>query len=341
VEAFTCRAHWAVRFDGAARFLLGPGREKGSTTVKSGFIFGVLAAFLWGFTGVPAKLLFRGVTSPFALAEVRLTLSAAFLGLFLLLTKRALLRIERRDIPYFAVFGMAGVAMVQFTYLYTMSLTSVATVVFLQSLSVPLMFLWAALTKGERLTPVKMGALALAMAGSYLIIQGTGGHLAVSGRALIVGLSSAFFAAFYTVLGKRGLAKDHPLTVLFWGLAFGAVPWWFILPPARLVAMGFGVADLLFFVYIALFSTVIPFSLYFRGLRDLTPGQAGIIGTLEPVVASLAAWLILGESLGWLRAAGAALVLVGVLMLRLLAPAGDEADAPSSPQPVQSSLSEL
>ncbi|MGE5507933.1 MAG: DMT family transporter [Chitinophagales bacterium] len=300
--------------------------------MKRGFIFGVLSAFLWGFTGVPAKLLFRGVTSPFALAEVRLTLSAALLGLFLLLTNRRLLRIEWRDVPYFAVFGAAGIATVQFTYLYGMSITSVAVVVFLQSLSVPMMFLWAAVAKGERLTPVKLGALALAMAGSYLIIRGSGGRLAVSGRGLFVGLSSAFFCAFYTIFGKRGLAKYHPLTVLFWGLTFGAVPWWFILPPARLLTMGFGLSDLLFFVYIAIFSTVLPFGLFFRGLQDLTPGQAGIIGTLEPVVACVAAWGILGETLGWWRAAGAACVLLGVLVLRLLPAAEETTPEPSIPQ---------
>lgn len=286
--------------------------------MKQGFVFTILSATLWGFTGTVAKLLFRGSTGPLVLVEVRLTLSAALLGLFLAATQRRLLRLERRDVPYFVVLGVLGMAAVQFTYLYTMSQTTVATAVFLQSLAPSLIFLHAALFKVERLTGPKLTALLFALAGSVLMIQGRGGGRGLYPWGLASGLASAFFAAFYTIYSKRALTRYHPVTVTFWALAFGAVPWWFILPPGRLLSMGFVASDLLFFLYIAVFSTVVPFVLYFRGLQDLTPGQAGIISTLEPVVATLTAFLVLGETLSWVRFLGAALVLAGIALLRLL-----------------------
>lgn len=285
--------------------------------MKRGFLFTVMASILWGFTGTVAKLLFRGGADALVLVEVRLTLSAALLGLFFALTQPRLLRVERRDLVYFAVLGAFGMAGVQFTYLYTISRTTVATAVFLQSLAPLLIFLHAAFCKGEQLTVSKMAALALALGGGILMIQGRGGGRGLYPWGLASGLTSAFFAAFYTIYSKRALARYHPLTVTFWALAFGAVPWWFILPPGRLLGFDFAANDLLFFLYVAVFSTVIPFGLYFRGLRDLTPGQAGLIGATEPVVATLAAWLILGESLSIERALGGALVLGGVLILRL------------------------
>ncbi|MDI6871736.1 MAG: EamA family transporter [Bacillota bacterium] len=286
--------------------------------MKKGFIFPILSATLWGFTGTVAKLLFRGTTSPLALVEVRLTLSAALLGLFLGVVQRRLLLLSARDIPYFIVLGVAGMAGVQFTYLFTISQTTVATAVFLQSLAPSLIFLHAALFKGERLTAGKFTALALTLCGSILMIQGRGGGRGLYPWGLASGLASAFFAAFYTIYSKRALARYHPLTVNFWALAFGAVPWWFILPPGRLLSAGFTTNDLFFFLYIAVFSTVVPFTLYFQGLRDLTPGQAGIISTLEPVVATATAYLVLGERLSLARGTGGALVLLGILLLRLL-----------------------
>lgn len=281
-------------------------------------MFAILSATLWGFTGTVAKVLFRGTTSPLVLVEVRLSLSAALLGLYLAAAQRPLLRIARQDLHYFAILGAFGMAGVQFAYLYTISQTTVATAVFLQSLAPSLIFLHAAFFKGERLTAPKMVALALVLSGSILMIQGRGGGRGLYPWGLVSGLASAFFAAFYTIYSKRALARYHPLTVNFWALAFGAVPWWFILPPGRLLSLGFAAHDLLFLLYIAVFSTVIPFGLYFRGLRDLTPGQAGIIGTLEPVVAALIAWLVLGERLSLVRGFGGALVLLGIALLRLL-----------------------
>lgn len=296
-------------------------------TLRSGFFFTVLSALLWGFTGTVTKLIFQGETSPIALVEIRLTLSAALLGLYLVVFARGLLRIERRDLPYFVLLGVGGMSMVQFTYLFTMSYTTVATAVFLQSLAPALMFLYAALSGGERLAPVKLVALGLAMTGSVFMIQGQGGLGGIHPLGLASGLASAFFSAFYTIVSKRGLAKYHPLTVLFWALALGAVPWWFVLAPNKVLAMAFSTRELLFFLYIAVFSTVVPFGLYFRGLRDLTPGQAGIIGTLEPVIATIAAYLILGESVGWWRLAGGLSVLTGVLILRLVPTAAETGDA--------------
>lgn len=305
--------------------------------MKQGFVFNLLSAVLWGFTGTVAKFLFRTETGPLALVEVRLTLSAALLGAALALTQRRLLRIDRRDLPYFAVLGIFGMAAVQFTYLFTMSRTSVATTVFLQSLAPSMIFLHAALFKGEPLTVPKLSALALALAGSALMIQGQGGSRGLDALGLVAGLSSAFFAAFYTIYSKRALARYNPLTVTFWAFAFGAVPWWFILPPARLLAGGFTLEQVLSFLYIAVFSTVLPFALYFRGLRDLTPGQVGIISTLEPVIGSAAAWVILGEALSPWRIAGAVLVLAGILLLRLL-PSAEGADTPrASEQPTAAS----
>ena len=46
-----------------------------------------------------------------------------------------------------------------------------------------------------------------------------------------------------------------------------------------------------------MFSTLVPFAFFYAGLRRLPPAAAGIIATMEPVIAVLSAALFLGEGL--------------------------------------------
>ena len=67
-------------------------------------------------------------------------------------------------------------------------------------------------------------------------------------------------------------------------------------------------------------STLLPFTLFYAGLRRLRAEEAGILATLEPVVAVLIAGVFLGESLRSLQWLGAALVLGATLMVSLQVP---------------------
>jgi len=65
---------------------------------------------------------------------------------------------------------------------------------------------------------------------------------------------------------------------------------------------------------LALFSTLIPFALFYAGLRRLPATQTGILATAEPVIAVVSAALFLGESLGFMQNVGAVMVLAASAM---------------------------
>ena len=79
------------------------------------------------------------------------------------------------------------------------------------------------------------------------------------------------------------------------------------------------------FLALGVFSTLVPFVCFYAGLRRLPAVQAGIVATMEPVVAVLSAALILGEGLRTLQWAGAAMVLVAAMLASREAPATVEA----------------
>lgn len=281
-----------------------------------GFFFIVMAATLWGVAGTVAKHLFNQRVSPFELVELRLYLSFFFLFAYLALTNRALLRISASDLPYLLVFGGCGVAMVQFTYLFTISQTNVATAVFLQYLAPVMVALYGMLFLRERPGPLKLLALLLAVSGGFLIVKGhAGSGLSINPAGLAGGLASALTFAFYTIYGKKGLARYNSWTMLVYGFGTGALAWSFYLPPWQ-VASGHSPQTWLFFIYIAVFATILPFGFFFKGLNYLHPVKAGIISTLEPVIAAAVAWLVLHESLFPLQILGGALVCAAVVLIQ-------------------------
>ena len=72
-----------------------------------------------------------------------------------------------------------------------------------------------------------------------------------------------------------------------------------------------------FCVLTALVTAVIPFLTYTLGLRTVEASKAGIIATLEPVVATIIGIVCFGEGLTILSAVGILLVLAAVVVLNI------------------------
>ncbi|GAB6158243.1 DMT family transporter [Desulfotomaculum varum] len=281
-----------------------------------GFLFLVGATFLWGVSGTVAKILFNQQVNPMHLVTIRLTLSFAVLLLYLSFRQPHLLKVKKSQLPYLAVLGTAGVGLVQFSYLFTISQTNVATAVFLQYLAPALVAVYAFLRQGESKSPVKLLALLLTAGGGYLIVNGApGGGLAVNWPGLVSGLVSAASLAFYTLYGKKGLSTMNHWTMLLYCFGFGALVWNIFQPP-WVAMVGHSLTEWYFFLYIAVFATVLPFGFYFCGLNYLTPVITSLTSTMEPVVAAVVAFLALGETLYPLQLVGCSMILIGVIAIQ-------------------------
>lgn len=81
------------------------------------------------------------------------------------------------------------------------------------------------------------------------------------------------------------------------------------------------------------FATILPFGLFLYGLRTISPSMASITATLEPVVGSAAAFLILGEILGGSQIAGGLAIAAAVALIQVadLIPARRQALLPPAP----------
>lgn len=287
-----------------------------SRTLK-GFIFVLAAAILWALAAITAKYLFNFQVSPWDLTQMRLVLSALFLGLYLAWREPGSLRIERKDLGYMIIFAILGVSAMQFTYFFTISQTNVATAVFLEYLAPIIILLYELLQGRETSAWNRILPVIIATMGGFLIVKGTTGQgMAVTPVGLVSGIGSAFAFAFYILYSRYGLAKYSAWTVLFWGYTIGGLVWTLNGLPWE-TFLSYQGSTWLYFIYIAIFATILPAGFFFKGLTFLSPVAAGVTSTLEPVAAGVLAFLLLGEVLTGMQLAGSLLIIVAITVIQM------------------------
>ncbi|MEW6376873.1 MAG: DMT family transporter [Thermodesulfobacteriota bacterium] len=293
-----------------------------------GYIYILIGTTFWGVSSVVAKALFNIGLSPIELVFIRLTLATLTLAFILFLFDRRRIFISLKDLPYFLVLGFVGVAGMQFTYYYTISKIHVGPAILLQYIQPVWVSIYAFLFQKEPISKGKIASLLLAVIGCYLVV---GGYqidlLRLNKTGIVSGLTASLFFTFYALYGEKGLKKYDSWTLILYGFGFGALFYWILISPMRIIAGGHSFKIWMTFLYIAIFATLIPFGFYFKGIERIRATRASITATWEPVVAGFAAYFVLGEILYPLQVLGGMGVIAAVVLLQI----SREKAAPSSP----------
>ena len=162
-------------------------------------------------------------------------------------------------------------------------------------------------------------ALVLAFAGCVLVSGISGERITLTG--LLVGLGSGLGYGLYSILGTIALRKYSPYTVTAYTFLFAAVGSWVICRPGNMISIFADAADpaalLLLCGLTALVTAVVPFLAYTIGLRSVEASKAGILATIEPLVATVIGVLVFSEPLTVLSGIGILLILSAVIILNL------------------------
>jgi drug/metabolite transporter (DMT)-like permease len=268
------------------------------------------AATLWGVSGVVARSLFLHDVDPAHLVQVRMLIGG--LALLPVVALRGSAIIARRHLLGVAGYAAMLVA-VQLFYFEAIAAAGVAVAIFLQYTAPLLVGAWEAVRARRMPSAPVATALAIAVAGSgLLVLPGSGVHVPAAGFAW--GIAAAFGMAGATVAGgalrRRGV-RATPL------LAYGLVLGSFAFAPVRTPWSALAAVPLAswpYFAYVAIFATAVPFTLYAAALSALPGSVAILLAMLEPVLAVVLAWAILGEALTPLQIAGGALILAAIAL---------------------------
>jgi drug/metabolite transporter (DMT)-like permease len=192
----------------------------------------------------------------------------------------------------------------------TIKQSSVAAAILLVYTAPIFLALLAPLLLPEKRSRVGLVALAVSGPGIALIALGGEGGSAVSAAAVATGLGAALTYAFIVIWTKSVVRVVSPFTVAFWEyvIVSAAVTPIVLGSSGRLLPSATEWPALL---ALGSLLTGVVGVLYVRLLREVTAQAAGLLAYVEPVSASVLAWAILGESVGWQVAVGGVAVLAG------------------------------
>jgi drug/metabolite transporter (DMT)-like permease len=296
--------------------------------IRLAYALAVTGALLFAVNGSVSKVTLTSGLSAVRLTELRSTITWLVLVAVLLVARPGRLRISLREVPFLAIYGVTGVAFTQWFYFIAIQRLPVGVALLFEYTAPVMVALWARFVMGERVRRRMWAALALALVGLALVAQvwhGLGQD-GLDGIGVLAGLGAAVALASYFLLGEHGVADRDPVSLTCWTFFFSALfwavitPWWTfdasILSESvsLLGALGGVTAPVwALVVWVAILGTVVPFTLELTALRYLPATRVGIVAMLEPVAATLVAWVWLRESLTAVQLVGGLAVLVGII----------------------------
>jgi drug/metabolite transporter (DMT)-like permease len=290
--------------------------------VVVGLAASLAASTLFAVNGTVSKLVLENGLSSLRLVEIRCVLAAVVFAAIAGARRPSSLAIGRRELGFLAVYGVAGIAMVQWLYLVAIARMPVSISLLLEYTAPLLVALWVRFARGEHVRSRIWLALALSLGGLVLVAEVWNG-LSLDAIGLVAALLAAVSLALYYLVGEHGLGRRDPTSLAAW--TFGAagvfwsllLPWWtfpFGALANRVELYGLHPPVWLLLAWVVLLGTVAPFALLFVALGRIGAPRTGLFGTAEPVLAGVVAWIVLGEVLSPAQLTGATVVLAGILL---------------------------
>ena len=254
----------------------------------TGTIVTIAGGILWGVSGVCGQYMFqnKGVTAPW-LVSVRLVVAGLLMLCYYFLTDREQTQAiwkskrDRRDV---IIYGLLGMLPCQYAYFQTIEWSNAGTATVIQYLGPALIVIWVCFRTKRMPTLQEITGVILAVIGVFLIAtHGNPTSLALSGRALLMGLASAVSVAIYTLEPARLQKKyDTPL-ILAWGMTIGGVALTLISRPWTAKGIQADAEMFAALAFVIVFGTMAGFSLYMTGVKLIGSVKASLYACMEPV----------------------------------------------------------
>ena len=288
-----------------------------------GYALTVSAAGLFALNGTVSTLALQaGIPAPW-LTALRCGGAAVVLLAVLGVVAPARLRVSWREVPFLAAFGVVGIALTQCLYYVAIGRLPVGIALVFEMTAPVFIALWVWLVRGERVRARLWGALGLSLSGLTLVAEVWTGGGGLDAVGVAAALAAALCLATYYLMGERGTATRDPVALTCWSFVAAGLFWAVAAPfwpfdPAVLrtsVPVSLGSLELPLWTlvgWIVVLGAVLPFWLSLTALRHLPPTTAGLVATVEPVLASVVAWLWVEQVLSGWQVLGGIVVLVGI-----------------------------
>ncbi len=259
----------------------------------------------------------EGVPS-LAIAAWRLTLAALVLAPLVWCKARAEIAALPQSRLGLALASGVFLALHFAAWIASLEYTSVASSVALVTTNPIWIALFSVLVLRERMPGLRCAAVALALAGSGVILWADNGIVTVTAPQPALGNALALLGSLtvcgYLLIGRK--LRAGMSLIAYIGLVYGGAA--LCLLAAALangtVLWGYSTAAWACLAGMALGPQLLGHSAFNYALKHVTPTTIALTVLGEPVGSALLAWLLFGESISAVKLAGMALLLAGIFL---------------------------
>ena len=223
----------------------------------------------------------------------------------------------RRKVVQLMLIGGCGQALITYLSLHALEYIPVGPLAFLFYTYPAWVALLAAVRRTERLTAVRIGALALALLGVSIMIGAPREKLSAMGVALA--FASAILYSLY-LPALEHIQRGLPAFVsTFFLIAGSAIAFLIVALFAGELYIPHSGAVWRNILLLAVVSTVIAFSALIKGVSILGPVRTSIIATVEPFFTALLGVVVLGNQFSVTTLIGGILIGAAILVIEVSA----------------------
>jgi len=277
-----------------------------------GFFCVILAGIGFGFLGIFGRLAFNTGMSVGELLTFRFLVAGLLLGAGLFIFQFRLLKLNLRQLIISTLLGLLGYAV--FSSLYFISIKGLSV-----SLAAMLLFtfplfvnLAAHFILKQKMTSKQFASLILAFVGMIILLWGP--VFFDSLISILFALAAAATYAIYVLVSGQYQQGVHPLSSSFYVITSAGIGLFLFHQPSLDLIQKLSMQQWSYIFGLAIVCTILPISLFLLGLQKLSSGVASIVVMIEPVVAAIAAWMILDEKLKPFQYVGMALVFLALVL---------------------------
>ncbi|MCC6299232.1 MAG: EamA family transporter [Anaerolineales bacterium] len=274
----------------------------------TGILLIALSAASFGTLAIFGRFVYAAGMDTFTVLFLRFSIAAVVMAILLAARRESLP--TGRTLAQLIGMGALGYVGQSFLYLTAIKYASAGLVALLLYLYPCFVMLLSAFVLRERVTSAKILALGLALVGTALTVDPSGGQLS----GALMAIAAALIYSIYIIVGAnvmKYVSAVQSSTIIFAsaGAVFGAIT---LINGAHFSTSLNGWYSM---IGIILISTIVPVIAFLTGLEMIGPTNAAMLSTLEPVVTVLlAAWLF-QEQLSLITLLGGGLILIAVILL--------------------------
>lgn len=278
-----------------------------------GVMFGVLAAFIYGFTPILGKLTYLEGSNFMSLTFYRNFLSIPFLFM-MLKYKKIDLKISKTEGKKLAILASLGSTLTALTLYGSYNYISVGMTTTIHYIYPVLVTGACILIFKEKVSKEKIIALVLSTLGILMFFEG---NFNIMGVTLAL-LSGVFYAAHVLYIDKSGLNTMYAFKITFYLAIFAS----FYLFVAGILSgnlvLTMTTKGWLFTILVAFFVSFLANTFIPIGVKYVGPTVTSIVGMFEPITSVILGILILNEPLTARNIIACILILAGVLIVTLV-----------------------